>query len=300
MINEYAFEPALFCNWDNCRYLSTMIGFPKGRVISKFPSSWPKVVLNSISQDCSPINRKRIEEKLTQLKPCMINSNRDYDSHMDDWMSHACRAHNLVPFKAIIASSNSSNNSSILTITDIENNNELWEVEHSAVSLRDSEKIAKSLSLMLLICKKIIIVEPFFKPAVRVFRDTVINIINIIQSAERRCGMIQEIHIIKKYDSSEHDYKLKCENHLKKYLTKGSSIHFLCCSEIPGGQEFHNRFVLTDNMGINLGQGLDGQPNCTSTDDVFILDNNHYQNRWDMYNNVRNHFKVDLDFTITC
>jgi len=300
MIYEYAFEPALFCNWDNCRYLSALIGFTKGRVISRFPSKWPDIVLKSIPPACSPINRKRIEERLTQLKPFMINSNRVYDSLMDDWMQHACRAHNLLPFKAIIASSNPTQNSDILTLTDIENNVAKWDIEHSVVSMRDSDEIAKSINLMLLICKKIIIVEPFFKPAVKVFRDTVVNIINIIQSDERRCGLIQEIHILKKTDPNENDYQLKCENHLKKHLKEGTSIHFLCCSEIPGGQEFHNRFILTDNMGINLGQGLDGQPNCTSTDDVFILDYNHYKTRWDMYNNADNHFTVDLDFTITC
>lgn len=298
MIYEYAFDPQVFSEWSNCRYLAEMLGFSKGRVISKFPKKWSKHVIDSIPPDCSDITRTRIVAKLKQLAPCMINSNREYVLEKQDWMSNALFSHNLIPFRAVVSASDPNHVNSVINVTDIEEGHELWDIEHSCAIIRDSIEIVNSLRLLLLLCRDLIIVEPHFKPAVARFKNTLVQILQTLQSQQRRCDVVPSITIIKKYDPLDNDFSLKCSTHFKEHLTSISGIRFICLSEFPGGQRLHNRFVLTNLAGISLGIGFDEQPDSISTDDAFILDSKHHLERWKMYSDVGSHFTIENEFVI--
>lgn len=69
MIHEFAIDPVAMNNWQNFRYLNDNFGVEHGRLISRFPKKWTKMVCNACNDnyDCgkiSTIDRKRIVERL--------------------------------------------------------------------------------------------------------------------------------------------------------------------------------------------------------------------------------------------
>src|SRR5580704_17128301 len=104
MLFEYALDPTLLNNWLSFRYFYESFGVPAGRLISRYPSYWRRLVYQSL-EGCGEIERKRIEELLIHVKDRMVNSNRTY-SNDKDWLLNAEISHKEREFRAIIASKN--------------------------------------------------------------------------------------------------------------------------------------------------------------------------------------------------
>src|SRR6266481_4047429 len=104
MIYEYALEPALLSNWQNFRYFAEKFGVSKGRLISRYPRTWQRLVLESLAS-CGVIERKRIEEGLIILKRHMLSRHHEWTEQLD-WLSNAETEHAKRPFHAVIAALN--------------------------------------------------------------------------------------------------------------------------------------------------------------------------------------------------
>lgn len=53
-------------------------------------------------------------------------------------------------------------------------------------------------------------------------------------------------------------------------------------SRKPGGEQLHNRYILTDPGGVTFGIGLD-DGNEGETDDITLMDRETYELRWSQY-----------------
>ena len=68
MIKEYALDPQVMASWDNFRFFSSQFGCQYGRMISKFPSGWKRIVFELCQNNhgISEIQLKKIEVNLYQ------------------------------------------------------------------------------------------------------------------------------------------------------------------------------------------------------------------------------------------
>ena len=102
MINEYALEPSLLNNWKDFRYFVEKFGIENGRLISRYPSKWKKMVYESLPNDLSVIGRKRIEEALNQIDDKLLPRENTWDANRD-WLINAEEEHGRLQFHAIVA-----------------------------------------------------------------------------------------------------------------------------------------------------------------------------------------------------
>lgn len=77
MIHEYALEPALLNNWRDFRYFTEKFGFSEGRLISRYPRRWKKMVIESLSE--TGLNRTKIVERLKKLDDRMLPRQHEWN-----------------------------------------------------------------------------------------------------------------------------------------------------------------------------------------------------------------------------
>lgn len=69
---------------------------------------------------------------------------------------------------------------------------------------------------------------------------------------------------------------------MAKRLPSSVTIEFVRWEERAGGDQIHNRYVLTDLGGVLLGAGIDAGPEG-QTDDIQLLSETTYMLRWAQY-----------------
>lgn len=277
MIYEYAIEPEVLCSWDSCRYVSENIGIEHGRLISRFPSKWEKLVHQSLlTSGLSEMTNHRIIEKLASLKKYIIPSHRDYDNQKD-WLSNAEHTQVLAPFKAVIAKANPRRKNYVITDVELASDVELWKTKKDDTIQRDAVSLSLTAELLIHTAKELLFIDPHFDPSQRRFRETFIELMSLVNSRKTGANTVS-IALISKFNGAEIQFEQDCNRYLKQHLPTGASIIFHRYSELPSGQEFHNRYILTDLGGIRYATGLDTSSN-NSSDDVSLLSDNTYTRR---------------------
>src|SRR5215475_2003038 len=104
MIYEYALEPSLLSNWKDFRYFTEKFGVARGRLISRYPRRWKKMVYESLAA-CGEIERKQIEERLLRLDDRIMKRQASWNPQLD-WLTNAEIEHLQRPFHAILAKIN--------------------------------------------------------------------------------------------------------------------------------------------------------------------------------------------------
>ena len=54
------------------------------------------------------------------------------------------------------------------------------------------------------------------------------------------------------------------------------------CARNRGGEQLHNRYILSDLGGVSFGYGLD-EGDEGETDDITLMDKDQHQHRWFQY-----------------
>ena len=92
MVYEFAVEPTLLNTWDQFRYIVEKFDVSQGRLISRFPKEWKKMVYESLN-DCKEIERARIEESLRRIDHRLLNTIRSYNGEGPTWLENAEVSH---------------------------------------------------------------------------------------------------------------------------------------------------------------------------------------------------------------
>lgn len=164
ILQEYAVEPKALSTWSDFRYFVNSFGNGQGRLISKYPDAWPRLVWESCAET-SPINRRRVEEGLVALRNRLLKTKRDYDETMG-WLENAAQAHKSEPFHAIIASS-SSECSETIVAGELSDDSPLWKVARDGQVPRQAQAMAVLTESLLFHSS-----EVFYRPALRQHQQT--------------------------------------------------------------------------------------------------------------------------------
>ena len=97
MIHEFALDPGVLSTWSSFRYFYDHFGAEHGRLISQFPRKWKKMVYDACSR-CADIEKKKIEERLTDINNKLVRMSREYNNSMP-WFENAEAQHAIKPFR---------------------------------------------------------------------------------------------------------------------------------------------------------------------------------------------------------
>lgn len=276
MLHEYALDPLVLSNWHSFRYFYEKFGVAHGRLISRFPKKWKKMVYEACG-GCGDIERKRIEEKLRDIDAKLLTTGRSYDSNFA-WLNNAEVQHRLQPFHAIIANENPRQVNEILIAHDIDENMLLWKVSREIPVPRKAADLAKCLATLLQNSTEILFVDPHFRPYEGRYKNALRHFIEVACANNSNFKRI-EYHLEENPDATAEFFERECCDKIPAIVPHGIEIIFIRWKQRDGGESLHPRYVLTDRGGVRIEHGLD-EGNEGETTDISLLDEALYRQRW--------------------
>lgn len=291
MLYEFALDPGVLNNFQTIRYFLEKFGIHHGRLISRFPAKWKKLVYECCAS-CGDIERKKIEESLVAVDAKLVNSNRSFDGNLP-WLNNAENQHNIKPFHAIISSSNPRNVSVILIADNLTETNTLWNVPREKVVSRKAKDLAKYVQPLLQIASEVLFVDPHFDPSEPRYRNILSH---FVQSININMTRRIEYHLGNKIRKDH--FQDTCSKYIPDILPKGLEVKFIRWERIEGCDALHPRYILTDKGGVRIERGLDEGRDGEFTD-VSLLDWNVYAQRWKEYQLATSTFKHVDEIKVT-
>ena len=300
MYHEYAIHPECFSKWENCRFFCAQMGWDNGRLLSVYPKNWFKKAYESI-EACGEMEKKNIVENLTLLKK--YKSIKRYNAVYNDvvsWEENCLKQHSEIPYRGIV-SNNETSSAKIVKSKDIHINHEKWKL-NTQITRRNAEDIARRFSLLLKASKRILFVDPYIRAADDRFMRVITRCIMTAMDSIYRDKEYPIIEIHTKIKDSMHaELKLAVNNftrNLPEKLPKGIEVDVKIWGNKPGGDEFHDRFILTDLGGIFIGAGLSEGRDYSYTANTNRQDFEQYLLRFSQYTGDTPDYNLLEEFNI--
>lgn len=81
------------------------------------------------------------------------------------------------------------------------------------------------------------------------------------------------------------NFVLDCKNKIPGLVPEGIQLKIVVWKQRDNGEKLHNRYLLTDMFGVMFGTGSDAasDPDSVESDDIFLLEEGQYLNRYKQY-----------------
>ncbi len=295
LFQEYALDPKLLNNWKDFRYFFSAFGWNTGRLISRYPSRWKRLVYDHLGQ-CSPIEQQRIVERLHRIDEKMVTRLSEWDPSQPDWLINAEAEHVKRPFTRLVASENPREKEAVLVGDCLDEEDESWRLRTDIDVERKSRDLADAVQLMLRSARRISLIDPHFGPENRRHIEPLKSFIQTCQINRTVDLLSFEYHT--EVSSTNEFFAETCHSQLQGCLPSGFSIRFLRWSQRPGDEELHDRFILTELGGVRYTVGLDYGPSSTHTG-IVILSKESYEKQVRDYLSDSPAFNLTDELTIT-
>jgi hypothetical protein len=269
MISEIALEPALLHNWDCFQRLIGLFGVAQGRLIARFPKKWADLVLASVS--CGPVEKHKITEALARTKESLLVP-RDHDWVAAlTWLDNAIAEHGRRPFDAILARNNPAGHVDVIDGSDLDVTAlpPKLQAGPSRQIVRSAAEMAAAVRVLFRLSKKMLLIDRNFSPDKRRFRDPLGAMLACLLDRYGKPRRVEvEVHFSHRVLADAPDFKASCTAWLRDVVPSGMSITVARWNH----DDLHNRYILTDRGGIQIGEGLDeANDQSTRTEDVLTL-----------------------------
>ncbi len=260
MHSEYAVEPtAIGADCKTFRYLIEKFGFDKGRLISRMPKRWEKKVIAAAKDAGLPdVRMASLVERLRHTKKRrVVDFGRCYDSNAT-WMENALREHRRRPFRAIIGATADAACSVSLTADLCNDDHELIAAPNSCNVPRTADAIAGALLMFVYASREIDVVDRYFniRPRGQDYIGPLTSLLGQLKDLGA-AGKTIRIHWHTHETRPTAELLLNEAPQLFNGIIPHGFVLQLCeWAEVEGGEDFHDRYVLSDCGGIMIGAGL--------------------------------------------
>ncbi len=285
MIHAFALEPDLVATWarrSEFLIVHDKFGVGTPRVMLEIPafSEWKDAVSKAASElELEETDWTRLVEllKLFSEHRCR-RADAAYDEVVT-WLENAEREYDRQEFRAIVAESNPRRHRGVMLGRDLgAAKAKSWTCDSGATVSRSPQDIAAALSAMLVNCKALHLVDPYFGPENARHRKILEALMGVLCKHGSQPDVIR-VHCGKR---SELSFFEEEASRMATRLPAGVSVEFARWSQRLRGEKLHNRYVLTDLGGVSLGVGLD-EGEEGETDDVLLLPRAQYERRWEQF-----------------
>ena len=283
MLKEFALEPEALASWESFRYLIEKFGVSQGRVISRFPKQWKKLVYEAAQKALSGTAQlSRIEIKLNALGDDVVfPTARPGGDGNKPWIDRALAEHVREPFAGIIARANLYNQAHVLLHADL---NEQDPRFHSS-SQMEIERTAASLvgcaSFLLRHTTTVKWVDHVIDLRQPRWRRPFCEALSVLTRVGRPVHF--EIHRRFGNEIEKRNLRQQYEEAFRRHRVDGVTLALYLHPE----HVMHDRFILTERGGIQIGHGLDDNEDggSASTANVTLLELPIFQAQWRKYSN---------------
>lgn len=297
MFHTYAVEPRALTRWEDARWLLSELHPSKGRFILDLPrKKWKRQVYEALPAGLSVINKLRMTELIKKVdKRSMVPSKYEYDKSLC-WRNNAMREFFNGTVKAVIVDeADSATENSQLCVRSMSADSPLWKCGTGAFIPRSANDYANSIGHILADASQIIFIDPYLRfsraSTMRVVEELLICARPTYQrdAPSRVCFVTND-----KYDLRDRDRGLRIFSDAIR-----NSFDFLLyrISEASSAR-FHNRYILTNRWGVQLGDSID-EGARKDEDRISILDEHSYHKLWKEYTDIESHFVLADDAPIS-
>ena len=189
----------------------------------------------------------------------VVRFGRPYHADLGGWLDNALEQHATQPFRAIIAEENPSGREVVLTAADVDALNPLMQSPHSRLVPRVGADLARAMAPMLKAARTLLFVDRYFDVGRSGYLETLKACLDVVRDGGRsltRC----EIHFCD-HDSrpSLRELERVASERLRGVVPDGASVALHAWREIPGGEDFHSRDLLTDIGGVSVEAGFSAE-----------------------------------------
>lgn len=321
MFYEFAIDPELVTVWcDRVGYKGfvSQFGIDTRRIASRFPKKWERQVEDIFCEsfpNATTLQKLRKTEIVSMLSKRMVKRGSKHYDPSQGWILNAEREHAERPFRSIISCNNPKELPFITVIKTADDILERLPVfPNSCIAPRTSLGLVAPIAPLLRCCHHAVFVDPYFDCSPRFIEPLKKCLEIMICERYGNASPKVELHTsiercFKKYKVIRNEASEKNEattilmsfkEKLSRIIPSGLSVRVVIWKEQTRGEQFHNRYLLTDIGSVSFGTGLDC--NCESfhrelsqgqTDDIFCLSEDAHKQRWDEYIGVPVHELVD-------
>jgi hypothetical protein len=281
VLKEFALEPEALASWESFRYLIEKFGVSHGRVISRFPKQWKRLVYEAARKALSGTAQlSRIEVRLDALGDDVVfPTARPGGDVRKPWIERALVEHAREPFAGVIARANPGNQMHVLLHSEVDEQ----DVRFHSSSQMEIERTAANLvgcaSLLLrhtAIVKWVDHVMDLRQPR---WRRPFCEALNVLTTVGRPVHF--ELHRRFGNEIEKRNLRQQYEEAFRRYRVAGVTLALYLHPE----QVMHDRFILTERGGIQIGHGLDDNEDGGSapTANVTLLESSIFQVQWQKY-----------------
>ena len=233
---------------------------------------------------CGEVERKKIEEGLRNLDEKILRRPNSRWNPELQWLPNAELEHQRKPFHAILAIANPGGMAFVLRGDEVDDNNALWRVSRTRIVPREAAQMAQAVGPLMLFSEVIRLVDPHFNPNREEYCRALQEFVRV--ALENRAFPLTTIEVHLSADGegkpTAEYFSGRCQAVLPNLIPAGVRVRLIRWRKKDGGEELHNRYVLTEFGGIRFGAGLD-EGGAGETDELEILDNDAYRTRFGQY-----------------
>lgn len=261
MLYEYAVDPTVTGREiAELQHLFALFGLDRGRYMSLIDKeSWFSEAYKA-SAGKGDVARKRIEVLLRRVMASKAYaSGRVPDSSLD-WIGNTRASHAARPFQAIVSDKTDPTVPAIIEVADVDELHPLFRCEQTRRVERTENALASALLPMALIGKRLALIDPFLdlrNIRGQDFRSVIARLLSDL-AASGRANVELELHW-RSHDSRPPEALVKqnARTWCAGMIPRGYRLVFYEWIERPRGEDFHDRFFLTEAGGIAAGAGFE-------------------------------------------
>ena len=194
---------------------------------------------------------------------------------MLSWLANAEAEYGRRPFAGILALENPNRHEAVLVSDQIGPGSSRWAVPSGVSIPRTPAAIALALTAMLTHCAELHLVDPHFGPQNARHRRVLEALLEVVADS---AGSLRVIRV----HCGDNVGLVHFESEAALMTTRlptTINVEFVRWRKRDGGDDLHNRYVLTDVGGVQFGTGLD-DGRSGETDDVTLMARAQYDLRW--------------------
>jgi hypothetical protein len=283
MINEYAIEPALAVAWAKSQsefeYFFEKFGLGQSKIMSEFPKfkNWRKQ-FKQAAAGAQDFELQRITALFNLLVERRIfREGFTYDGTIS-WLENAETENYRCPFQAILSSENPRKHKSVLSPLYIKNS-DLWKTEEQDYCQRIAENMAQLVLPILSNCSRLYLIDPHFGPENPRHRRPIEAFLKCMVNNRFGKSLPDSIEIHTSDKAAFEFFKNTCQEKLQALIPSGFRVKLKRWIVRPGGEKFHQRFILSDIGGVEVDPGLDDGKEGESFK-VMLLKRKMFEKHW--------------------
>jgi len=294
MIYEYALDPQFIVDIsdknDLANHLCQSMGAGHCCIVAGYPEKLGALVGEILEKQLAKAKEKRhiasLQQRLhssTELARSLTQiTTKRYGANV--WSGCFNTEHGRLPFEGILSPSAETPVSSSLPLRTIEwlrnKDCHIFTCPQDDLVQRNEAALIKALKPLLQNASEITFVDPYFYPDYRpryerpykIYFELLSNVAHVRSTGTRLITIIVAVNNGQN-SLNPKDFSDDCCNLLPPWLPDDKiqlAIHRI--AEKPGGQQIHNRYILTDIGGVSFGHGTDiALDNPSSFDSVSLL-----------------------------